>query len=136
MEETRRVRRSELVGIDLADLKFGLDGLIVTLRRSKTGPEGQGRRVGIPFGSHPETCPLCAAQDWIDLLDATSGPLFQPINRHGHIGAERLSDKAVALIVKRCARAAGLRVTRWRGTACASAWRRRPPAPASPNAPS
>ena len=36
-----------------------------------------------------------------------SGPLFRRIDRHGHIGAGRLSDKAVALILKRAARAAG-----------------------------
>jgi integrase len=101
-------RRSELVGLDIADLEFGRDGLVVTVRRSKTDQEGQGRRVGIPYGSHAETCPVRAAQEWVDLLDTTSGPLFRRIDRHGHIGAARLSDKAVALIIKRCARAAGL----------------------------
>jgi site-specific recombinase XerD len=101
-------RRSELVGLDVADLEFGRDGLVVTVRRSKTDQEGQGRRVGIPYGSRPETCPVRAAQDWVDLLDAEVGPLFRKIDRHGRIGPGRLSDKAVALIVKRCARAAGL----------------------------
>jgi site-specific recombinase XerD len=34
--------------------------------------------------------------------------LFRPIDRHGHLGAERLSDRAVAIILKRAAQAAGL----------------------------
>jgi hypothetical protein len=36
------------------------------------------------------------------------GPLFRPIDRHGHISKVPLSDKAVSLIVKRAAAAAGL----------------------------
>ncbi len=39
-------RRSELVGLDVADLEFTNDGLAVKLRRSKTDQEGQGRRAG------------------------------------------------------------------------------------------
>ena len=102
-------RRSELVGLDVADLEFHREALVVvTVRRSKTDEEGQGRRVGIPYGSHPETCPVRATQDWVEMLEGASGPLFRRIDRHGHIGKARLSDKAVALIVKRSAEAAGL----------------------------
>jgi integrase len=101
-------RRSELVGLDLEDVEFNREGLVVAVRRSKTDPEGQGRRVGVPYGAHAETCPVRALRQWLDLLDARSGPLFRRIDRHGHIGAGRLSDRAVALIVKRAAEAAGL----------------------------
>jgi site-specific recombinase XerD len=38
-----------------------------------------------------------------------------PINRHGHIGEARLGDKAVALVVKRSALAAGLDPTKYAG---------------------
>lgn len=41
-------RRSELVALDVSDLEFSRDGLIVLLRRSKTDQEGQGRKLGIP----------------------------------------------------------------------------------------
>src|ERR1700728_843303 len=41
-------RRSELVGLDIADCAFGKDGLTVTLRRSKTDQDGVGRKIGIP----------------------------------------------------------------------------------------
>ena len=46
-------RRSELVGLNIEDLEFNEDGLVVHLRRSKTDPEGQGRKVGIPYGPRP-----------------------------------------------------------------------------------
>ena len=51
------LRRSELVGLDVADVTEGTDGLTVRLRRSKTDQEGAGRTVGIPFGSNLATLP-------------------------------------------------------------------------------
>ena len=44
-------RRSELVGLDVTDLEFNREGLIVNIRRSKTDQAGQGRKIGIPYGS-------------------------------------------------------------------------------------
>ena len=41
------LRRSEQVGLDVADLAFTRDGMVLTLRRSTTDQEGQGRG-GIP----------------------------------------------------------------------------------------
>jgi site-specific recombinase XerD len=57
-------RRSELVALDVADLEFNRDGLTATLRRSKTDQEGAGRKVGIPYGASPETCPVRTLQAW------------------------------------------------------------------------
>ena len=51
-------RRSELVGLDREDCEFTRDGLIVVLRRSKMDQEGAGRKIAIPFGSNPDTCPV------------------------------------------------------------------------------
>jgi integrase len=51
-------RRSELVRLDSEDCTFTKDGLTVTLRHSKTDQEGAGRKIGIPYGSNPETCPV------------------------------------------------------------------------------
>jgi len=50
-------RRSELVGLDVEDLVVSRPGMVVYLRRSKTDQEGAGRRIGIPRGHQPETCP-------------------------------------------------------------------------------
>ena len=100
-------RRSELVGLDVGDLSFGDDGLEVTIRRSKTDQEGLGRKVGIPYGGRPRTCPVRAVRDWIDLSYLTEGPLFRPINRFGKILPTRLTGQSVALIVKRWALEAG-----------------------------
>ncbi len=43
------------------------------------------------------------------------GPLFRPVDRRGVVGPGRLSDRAVALVVKRAALAAGLDPDRYAG---------------------
>lgn len=108
-------RRSELVGLDVQDVQFTREGLVVTIRRSKTDQEGQGQTIGIPYGSNPATCPVRALEDWLSASGITEGPIFRPVNRHGQVLPGRLSDKAVALVVKRAARAAGLDPARYAG---------------------
>ncbi len=100
-------RRSELVALDAGDITVRKEGLAVTIRRSKTDQEGQGRQVAVCYGSDPTTCPVRAVKAWLALV-GTDGPLFRAINKGGRIGTERLSDKAVALVVKRTAETAGL----------------------------
>jgi site-specific recombinase XerD len=101
-------RRSELVTLDHRDVEFTREGLIVTIRRSKTDQEGAGGKIGIPYGSNPATCPVRSLQDWIERSSTKEGPLFRPINRHSQIASRRLSGEAVAEIVKRHAEAVGL----------------------------
>jgi site-specific recombinase XerD len=102
------LRRSELVGLDVADITEGSEGLTVRLRRSKTDQEGAGRTLGIPFGSNPATCPVRAWRAWLEVSGITEGAAFRPVDRHGHIGPTRLSAPGVALVLKRLASHAGL----------------------------
>ena len=101
-------RRSELVGLDIEDLEFNENGLVVHLRRSKTDPEGQGRKVGIPYGSTPATCPVRAVEAWIRVLPSADGPLFRAVDRHGRIHPSRLTSQSVALVVKKLIAKAGI----------------------------
>jgi integrase len=101
-------RRSELVGLDAEDCAFGKDGLTVTLRRSKTDQESQGRKIGIPYGSNPDTCPVRTLQTWIEVASVARGALFSPVSRHGHAQPGRLSPVDVARVVKKLAKRAGL----------------------------
>jgi site-specific recombinase XerD len=108
-------RRSELTGLDRSDIEISEDGLVATLRRSKTDQEGQGRKVGLPYGSRRQTCPVRSLQAWLETSGITEGPLFRPVNRHGRIGQQRLSTNAVACVVKRYAQAAGLDASKLAG---------------------
>lgn len=101
-------RRSELVALNVEDLADTVDGLVVTIRRSKTDQEGEGEQIGIPYGSDPATCPVRAYRAWVELAGISSGAIFRPVDRHGRIGEQRLSGRAVAEVVKRCAERAGL----------------------------
>ena len=108
------LRRSELVGLDVDDVDDRSDGLVVTVARSKTDQEGEGRKIGIPYGSNPATCPVRAVRAWLDRSQIKEGPLFRPI-RHGTVLATRLSPRSVALIVKRVGGAAGLEPMNYAG---------------------
>lgn len=101
-------RRSELVSLDIADLRFSRAGLVITLRRSKTDQEGEGALIGIEHGANKATCPVRSLRAWLDTAGIEAGPIFRPMNRHGQVLDQRLSDKAVARVVKRSAEAAGL----------------------------
>ena len=108
-------RRSELTGLDVDACDFGKDGLTVTLRRSKTDQEGQGRKIGIPYGSNPETCPVRILQSWLDAASVISGPVFRSINRHGQVQPGGLAPADVARIVKKLADRAGLYAAKYAG---------------------
>jgi len=101
-------RRSELVALDVDDVTETKDGFVVTVRRSKTDPEGEGMKVGVPFGSYRETCPVRAVKAWKEAAGIEGGPLFRPVDRHGNLGTTRLSDKAVALVIKKRSELAGI----------------------------
>jgi site-specific recombinase XerD len=108
-------RRSELVGLDVEDCEFGKDGLTTTLRRSKTDQDGQGRKIGIPYGSNPETCPVRIVQGWMEQAGITTGSLFRSITRHGKIRPGRLSGIDVTRVVKKLAKRAGLDADKYAG---------------------
>jgi site-specific recombinase XerD len=102
------LRRSELVGLNASEVEETHDGLVVTVRRSKTDQEGVGRKIGVPYGSNLATCPVRAWRSWGEKAGIAEGPLFRGIDRHGNIAESRLGDRGVALIVKHRAEAAGI----------------------------
>jgi integrase len=102
------LRRSELVALDVEDLRFCKEGLRLTIRQSKTDQQGQGQDVAIPFGSRPETCPVEAVKRWIAHSRIVNGALFRRLDSGGHTGAARLDGASVGHILKRRAKAVGL----------------------------
>lgn len=76
-------RRSELVGLNVEDLAFVRQGMIITLRHSKTDQEGQGRKIGIPFG-RTRHCPVKATETWLQRASVNQGPLYVHRQRRPH----------------------------------------------------
>src|SRR5262249_54413330 len=87
----------------------------IVIRRSKTDQEGHGRKIGIPYGSNPETCPIRALRSWIEESAITQGPLFRSVNRKGKVYDRRLSAIDVARVVKKLGHRAGLDPAKYSG---------------------
>lgn len=102
-------RRSELVALDVDDLKFVKEGLVVTLKRSKTDQEGRGRQVPIPSARDKDLDAVRAVKTWLEESGIEDGPLFRGM-RGGPVGAHlndqerirsgRLNARSIALIIK------------------------------------
>jgi site-specific recombinase XerD len=101
-------RRTELVAVDVEDLAFTSEGLIVNIRKSKTDPEGKGRQVGVPYGSSAVSCPVRAVKSWMEAACITTGPIFRGVGRWGNPEPRRLNDRAVARIVQQYTALIGL----------------------------
>jgi site-specific recombinase XerD len=100
-------RRSELATLDFDDIEDCDDGLRILLRRGKTDQEGQGRLVGIPYGSDPKTCPVRAFRKWTKTAGIVTGPVFRAF-RNRTMMADAITDQVVAKIVKTSAERADI----------------------------
>jgi integrase len=100
-------RRSELIGLDCDDVIPVRQGLVVTLRRSKTDQNGAGRKVGIPHG-RGRWRPVAAIEQWLTTSGISEGALFRPIDRYHRVGPKRLSGEGVCLVVRERIQAAGI----------------------------
>jgi len=100
-------RRSELAALKVSDLEETKEGFIVHLRRSKTDQTGKGATKAIVRGAL--FCPVQAVNDWLAAsgLEGDSA-LFCRVRKGDYMIPGRLSDRAVAELVKSYAEKAGL----------------------------
>ena len=96
-------RRSELVAILFEDIDFVPEGVKIFVKRSKTDQSGEGMTKGIPYFSNPDYCPVISLKNWLKKSEIKSGKIFD------------MSDKNVALTVKRYAAIAGLDSNKYSG---------------------
>ena len=96
-------RRSELVAILLDDVEFVSEGVKIFVKRSKTDQSGEGMTKGIPYFSSPDYCPVISLKNWIQEGKIKSGKIFD------------MSDKNVALTIKKYAAIAGLDKNKYSG---------------------
>ncbi len=96
-------RRSELVAIQSEDIDFVKEGVKIFIKRSKTDQSGEGMTKGIPYFSNSNYCPVVSLKNWIEKSEIKSGKIFD------------ISDKSVALIIKKYAAIAGLDSNKYSG---------------------
>ncbi len=99
------LRRSELVALDIDDVAITPDGLLITIRTSKTDQEGKGATIAVPEGRRIRPKALLLA--WIACAGFDAGPVFRKLTPQGRITTKPMSDRGVALVVKARAAAAG-----------------------------
>ena len=88
------LKRAELVSLNLSDLTFTADAMVVTV---------QGRQIAVP-ATGGELCAAAATRDWIAHaaldLEQPPGPLFRRFDRGGDPTRARLDAAWVSVIVK------------------------------------
>ena len=89
-------RRSELVDIEYEDVEFVREGVKIFIKRSKTDQSGEGMIKAIPSFTNIMYCPVISLEQWMTNKEVKKGKIFP------------LSDKSVALIIKKYANLAGL----------------------------
>ena len=96
-------RRSELVSIDYDDVDFVNEGVKINIKKSKTDQIGIGMVKAIPYFENTKFCPVVSLKDWINYAKINSGRIF------------KISDKSVALIIKKYALISGLDHSKYAG---------------------
>ena len=96
-------RRSELVDIEYEDIEFVEEGVKIFVKRSKTDQSGEGMTKAIPYFDNINFCPVKALNKWVVEAEIKEGKIFN------------ISDKSVALIIKKYANYAGLDSHRYAG---------------------
>lgn len=102
------LRRSELVGLRCDDLRIEEEGLVLTLRRSKTNQEGRLETIAVAYGSDAGTCPVRALRAWLAASALVEGPLFVGLTPQGGLRETALGDRMVSHVVKRRCKAVGI----------------------------
>jgi integrase len=105
------LRRSELVGLEVAHIRPTPTGLRLMIPRSKTDAAGEGAEIGIVRGSHADTCPVGALRAWLRAAEIGDGPVFRRVTQWGTVGNKRLHPDAVRQILAKRAAAAGIKGT-------------------------
>ena len=96
-------RRSELVNIEKEDIEFVAEGVKIFVKRSKNDQSGEGMVKAIPYFENNQFCPVIALKKWINISENVENKIFN------------ISDKSVALILKKYANKAGLDSNRYSG---------------------
>ena len=96
-------RRSELVAILFQDIDFVPEGVKIFIKRSKTDQSGEGMTKGIPYFSNKNYCPVISLKNWLVKSEIKSGKIFD------------MSDRSVALTIKKYTAIAGLDSNRYSG---------------------
>jgi len=101
-------RRNEIVSLDYDDLDFVVEGLKISLRRSKTDQFGEGFTKALPYFNSSQYCPVVSLKKWIEISKITSGAFFRRFSKGSRLSKNRLTDQTVALLIKEYLKLTGI----------------------------
>ena len=109
---TAALRRSELVAVDHAHLRFEAGGVLIRIPRANADQAGKGSEISLPRARTPEglvsdTCPVQALERWLARAHIRRGAVFRSVTAGGRLG-DRLSADGVRHILLSRGKLAGL----------------------------
>ena len=97
---TGAFRRSELEALNIEDLAFDEEGLVVSLDKSKTNQLGQAEEKAIFYSPDPQLCPIRSLQAWLRVLDRDTGSVFVSLRKNQQVTSRRMTTKYINLIAQ------------------------------------
>ncbi|HEY0881981.1 MAG TPA: site-specific integrase [Archangium sp.] len=93
-------RSSELAALRCDDVDWRDEGVVITVRRSKTDQTGQGFEKPLRY-TGDTFCAPTALKTWILAAGITEGPLFRVFDRYGKMGEEGITRTVVNRMIER-----------------------------------
>ncbi len=92
---------SDIAGINLDEVKFHKEGIVVLVPRSQADPDSGYRHVRIPYRSNPDACPVLALEHWIDKAAIDAGLIFRQLRKGGIVTDNPLSSRTIDILLKK-----------------------------------
>jgi len=104
-------RRSELVALDVEQLRFSKAGCYVWIASAKNDARKTGRELFVPrlpaTSTKAELCAVAALDRWLTIV-GPAGPVFRTFDLRGQLTIMRLDSGDVARVLRRRSASAGL----------------------------
>jgi integrase len=98
---TGAFRRSELIALNIEDLSFTEECLIIALGKSKTNQLGDHEEKAIFYSPESAVCPIRSLKAWLGQLNRVQGPVFVSLRKNNILTTNRLSGQTVNVLVQR-----------------------------------
>ena len=95
-------RRSELLAIQVEQVCFESQGVLIMMPRSKTDQSGKGKVKALPYGTQI-ICPVKALKQWLEQSQITEGFIFRGVNRWGVLQDQPLHVDSFNRLIKKLA---------------------------------
>ena len=102
------LRGSELVNLQLEHIKFEPQGVLISLKRSKTDQYGEGQQCAIPKIDTSLLCPMHRLQEWIQYSGIDRGVLFPSTNRWGSVTEKPITTQTLNKTLKALGQEVGI----------------------------